>query len=339
MKKILIDGSFFGKPVTGVQRFCRKTLQELSQIPDLKIYVAVAEDIDTQRFPMQNVEFVRKGKKNNKFWQLITLGRIAKKMKLPVLGMANFTPLFKKDFLVLHDVTFLDKEGKNRFLWSLAYRIFVGFRIRRHKKIFTVSEFSKSRILHHYKKLKNEQVVVVGNGGGGLKGTEEAKPELKHLDDFFLSVGSSSANKNFEYVIHLAEQNPAKNFIVTGKIYTDYTEIAKRLPNVQFTGYLSDEELHYLYSHCNGFILPSLYEGFGLPPLEALSCGCRKIIVSDIPVFREVYGNVANFFDPYDYAHTVSLENLKSAGEAETEQVLRKYSWENTARIIYENLE
>ncbi len=104
-----------------------------------------------------------------------------------------------------------------------------------------------------------------------------------------------------------------------------------------FTGYVDDGQLAYLYRHCEGFILPSLYEGFGIPPLEALACGCRTLLLSDIPVFREVYGNVANFCDPYDSA-SVSLSDLKSAGEAETVALLRKFSWKNTADLIFRNL-
>ena len=339
MKRILVDGSFIGKRVTGVQRFNWEVLKELSAIPDLKIYVAVAKDVQLDNFKIGNVEIIREGKKNNKYWQLFTLKKISKKLKTPVLGMSNFTPLFKRDYVVLHDVTYLDKQGKNRFFWSLVYKILVGFRFHKHKKVFTVSQFSKNRMLFHYKKLKEEQVVVVGNGGGHWQDVGIEKPELKNIENYFLSVGSTTNNKNFDYIISLAEHNKDKNFIVVGRIDGEYGERTKNVSNIEFTGYISNENLHYLYKNCNGLILPSFYEGFGLPPLEALNCGCRCIAVSDIEVFKEVYGKVANFFDPYDYENTVNLDELKKATEEDAVATMDKYCWKNVARIIYDNLE
>ncbi len=339
MKTIVVDGSFIGKRVTGVQRFNWEVLRELAKFEDLKIYVAVAEDVNVGSLDIPRVEVVKRGKKNNKKWQLFTLKKIADKLKAPVLGMSNFSPLFKKSYVVLHDVTFLDKQGKSNRLWSLAYRILVSFGISKHKKVFTVSEFSKSRILYHYKKLKEEQVVVVGNGGGHWLCVGDEKPDIDLEDGYFLSVGSTTNNKNFDYVISLAKHNPDKKFIVVGRLDGEYTKKTEELHNIIFTGYISNENLHYLYNHCNGFILPSFYEGFGLPPLEALNCGCRILAVSDIPVFKEVYGPVANFFDPYDYENTVDLDSLNRATEEQAREVMEKYSWANVAKTIYENLE
>lgn len=339
MKRIIVDGSFIGKNITGVQRFNWETLKELVKIPELKVYVAVPEDVNLDKFNIENVEIIRKGKKNNKFWQLFTLKKIANKIDAPLLCMSNYSPFFRKDYIVLHDVTYLDKEGKNKLFWSLCLRFLIGFRISKHKKIFTVSEFSRKRILHHYPKIKPEQVVVVGNGGGHWQHIGVEKPDLKNIEDYYLSVGSTTNNKNFNYIIRLAEQNKDKNFIVVGRIDGDYQERTKNMPNIEYTGYISNENLHYLYKHCKGFILPSFYEGFGLPPLEALNCGCCCIALSDIEVFREVYGTVANFFDPYDYDNTINLDLLKTADEDSVQELINKISWKNCAKIIFENLE
>lgn len=337
MKRIVVDGSFIGKRITGVQRFNWETLKELSKISDLKIYVAVPKDISLENFNIPNVEVVKRGRKNNKFWQLFTLKKIAKRLRAPLLCMSNYSPFYKKDYVVLHDVTYLDKEGKNKKFWSFCLRFLIGFRIAKHIKIFTVSEFSRKRILYHYPKIKPEQVVVVGNGGGHWQDVNDEKP-ADLPDDYFLSVGSTTNNKNFDYIISLAEHNPDKNFIVVGRIDGAYGERTKNIGNIEFAGYVGNENLHYLYRHCRGFILPSFYEGFGLPPLEALNCGCRRLALSDIEVFKEIYGGVANFFDPYDYENPVNLDALKTASEESVRELTDRISWKNCAKIIYDNI-
>lgn len=334
--KIIIDGSFVSKKITGVQRFNWEVLRCLSKVNDLEIILAVSKDTDTSSIQYPNVIVVKFGKKNNKFWQFIQLGKYAKKMKLPVLGMSNFTPLFKKDYVVLHDVTYLDKEGLNNKWWAFKYKIFVGYHLHKHKKIFTVSEFSKQRILAHYKKIKADQIIVVGSGGEQWADVLALKPKfIAENEPYYLSVGSATNNKNFPYVIKLAEHNPNLKFLVVGRMNAD---ISNQLENLSFTGYVSNEELVYLYRHCNGFILPSFYEGFGLPPLEALFCGCRNLILSDIPVFKEIYGTIANFFDPRDYVNTFDFTTLKEPSLEKINEILKKYTWENVALKIYDEL-
>lgn len=67
---------------------------------------------------------------------------------------------------------------------------------------------------------------------------------------------------------------------------------------IHFTGFVSNEELKNYYHYADLFAFPSLYEGFGLPPLEAMSAGCRNIAVSDIPVLHEIYGDHVSYFEP-----------------------------------------
>lgn len=342
MKKVIVDGSYLGKRTTGIQRFNREVVKELVK-RGVEVTIAVPKDIKLSAGDIPDgAEVLVKGKKNNKFWQLFTLAKIAKSAKKSgahLICMSNFSPLFKKDYLVLHDVTFLDKEGKNRRLWAFAHRVLIGWKIAKHKKIFTVSEFSKSRILAHYKKIKPENVVVVGSGGDHWLQVPTADFSAEFgVEPFWLSVGSTTENKNFGYVLDLARKNPAKRFIIVGRIDGDYGQKAADIPNVTLTGYLPAEKIKYLYSACECFILPSFYEGFGLPPLEALCCGCRRLALSDIEVFREIYGQAATFFDPYDRERLVDLDNIPKAEEEAAQAVMQKYNWGRAAEIIADNL-
>lgn len=335
MQKILIDGSFVDKKVTGVQRFCWEVFSELYKQAKDYIAIAIPKSVDVNLLKDYDCEIIQYGNKNNKIWQFFTLGKIAKRYKYNLLCMSNLDPLFKKDYLVLHDVTFLEKEGNNNKLWALKYKIFVSLNIYKHKKIFTVSNFSKSRILNYYPKLKEEDVIVCGNGYSQLSNEQST---LKYKD-FFLSVGSSSNNKNFKYILELAKANPNSQFIITGKIYGDFFEQANKIKNLKMLGYVSNTDLKYLYKNCNAFILPSTYEGYGLPPLEAVSCGCKKLFLSNIPPFKEIYGDVATFFEPLEYDKLVNLESGFKISEENAKILLSKNNWTRTAKIILEGVD
>ena len=332
---IVIDGSFVAKKVTGVQRFNWEVMKRLVKDTTVNWYIAVSKDTDiTKLKDIPNIKIIQKGKKNNKYWQFFTLARIARKLHARVLCMSNFTPLFKKDYIVLHDVTFLDKEGHNRKLWSLMYKFFVGFRFNKHRQVFTVSNFSKSRIKFHYKKYPLDNITVVGSGGDHWDGIVEKKPDVLKSEHYFLSVGSTTPNKNFKYVVELAKKNTDKDFYVVGRIDDNIKEFVGNLPNVIFTGYVTNEELAYLYSHTDGFILPSTYEGFGLPPLEAVFCGCEYLLLSNIDVFKETYQSAANYFDPNDYINQIDLNNLVKVSDEEKKRLIETFNWTNVSNKI-----
>ena len=105
--------------------------------------------------------------------------------------------------------------------------------------------------------------------------------------------------------------------------------------NVIFTGYISDEQIKTLMRNCKAFIYPSLYDGFGLPPLEALSQGAQ-VICSNAACLTEVYGNSVHYIDPYDA--DVDLNSLLDKYVDTPEAVLNKYSWEKSARELYDLL-
>lgn len=99
---------------------------------------------------------------------------------------------------------------------------------------------------------------------------------------------------------------------------------------------MNDDELKYLYRNAWGFIFPSIYEGFGIPPLEAIVMGVKHIAVSDIPIFREIYMEGVSYFDPYD----IGTFDLSDMGRHEmTDEVrdayIKKYNWHDGAERIY----
>ena len=114
-------------------------------------------------------------------------------------------------------------------------------------------------------------------------------------------------------------------------------EESEKIENLNFTGYITDNELVALYKKCKGFIFPSLYEGFGLPPLEALTIGCKNVLLSDIPVFKEIYENTVSYVNTN--REILKMNGLMKQCEGNVlKKLLDKYSWKGIATTIIENL-
>lgn len=344
--ELLIDGLYLLEPATGVQRFAVEVLERLSRYEDLKLTIVlpIGSEIKNKLPSNGNVDIVYYGKKideNARFWELLTLGKYAKKRKLPLLCMANISPRYKNSYVVIHDLRVKEKEIKQKTLFRLEMSLLTRYFIYCCKKVVTVSNFSKDRMLHFYPKLKriNKEPLVACNGYEHVYDIKEEA--VDGVDgDFYFTVGSLYKYKNFKYVVELAMKNPNKQFVIAGGVVEKLSqnEIEKeRLSNCKFVGYINDGQLKWLYSHCKGYILPSLYEGFGLPPLEALACGCKNIYLSEIEVFKEIYSGVATFFNPKDYVNTVKLDDCNIKQE-DIERVLNKYTWDNAADIIYKKI-
>ena len=107
-------------------------------------------------------------------------------------------------------------------------------------------------------------------------------------------------------------------------------------PNVLPAGYLRDTEIKTLMKHCEAFLFPSLYEGFGIPPLEAAAAGAPRLILSDIPVLREICGEAAYYIDPLSDGE--DLPRLLALPPLDYTALLSRCSWEKAAQGIKETL-
>lgn len=332
MKRFILDGRFMAQPFSGVQRFAFEVLKEFAAMPDVKVTVALPPDAAEPTVRSENIEYVKTGTHTGTRWEQTELVRFCKKRKLPLLCTGNAAPMRYRSFVVLHDVLWLDmKKYAPSRSWAVKSKWMIGSFIRRSPAVFTVSKFSAERIKHFYPRMKRDPIVVY-NGIGHTAQWRE-KPVEGLPEHFYLSVGSVLPHKNFEYVLELAKKNPSLSFVVAGKKHERYEKFLaeNRVENCFFTGYADDGQLAWLYRHCEGFLLPSLYEGFGIPPLEAVACGCRKIFLSDIPVFREVYGDSAIYFDPHGDEFPFGAPAMT---EAQASALLLNYSWKTAAQTI-----
>jgi glycosyltransferase involved in cell wall biosynthesis len=188
--------------------------------------------------------------------------------------------------------------------------------------IFTVSKFSKEEILKHTK-CNPDKIKVVYNGVDFSRFNNRYSSEISRtvLDKYkinfpyILFVGNvkphknlQSALKGFREFIENSSKFSKVKFVIVGKregFITGDLEVIYLLnqsfysSRVQFTGWVRDEDLPDLYQNAQAFIFPSVYEGFGFPPLEAMAAGC-PVISSDFACMPEIYGSAAHYFDPTD---------------------------------------
>ena len=339
---LIVNGRFICERMTGVQRTAWEILRAMSQIDNVNILVAVPKKaVDISALPhLDNVEYIPIGRFKKNMWEQVSLPRYCKKAGFPLLNMCNIAPSRYRSHVILHDIRCIDNKSYDSFKFRLYFKILLKSYIYKCKSIFTVSDYSKGRILANYPKLKEDNVNVICNGYEHI--LRDGESEIPNLpESFYLSVGSVMRHKNFDYIMRLAERNRDKNFVIVGNRDVSYEEYLNehKIDNCIFTGHLSNEQLVFLYKKCKGFILPSLYEGFGIPPLEAIALGCRNIYLSDIPVFREIYDGCAKFFDPNNYENPIDLDDdIGDFDETAFEKLLEKYTWTNSAKTILSNI-
>ncbi len=216
-------------------------------------------------------------------------------------------------YSTIHDVVFLDVEGLVSTIGKMVRKFYYKRAIKLSEKIFTVSHFSKDRILHHFSTLKDIMVAYNGVPKTIINYTER-NIEKK---DYFLFVGNIKRHKGLHTLVKAYKNAKGKGLssklLIVGsneKFRTSDSELTSLINNIQeieFTGWVTDKKLLQLISEAKALIQPSLYEGFGLPPLEALYLG-TDVILSDIQVFKELYGDL-----PVTFFQVGNIDDLANA--------------------------
>jgi glycosyltransferase involved in cell wall biosynthesis len=204
--------------------------------------------------------------------------------------------------------------------------------------IVTVSGFSKKEILMNYN-VKKAKICVAGNGWQHYntvdidEGIFAEEPRIKK-GGYYYYLASLAPNKNLWWILENAKKHPDNIYVLSGKPLGDRSGVDS-LPNVICTGYVSDARAKALMKHCKAFLFPSTYEGFGIPPMEALSMGA-KAVVGDIESLREIYGESVYYIDCKN--PDTDIDELIKGECAPASEVLSRFSWESTAAKIAEIL-
>lgn len=334
-KKYAIDGLFLTQRITGIQRVAFELVKALDKIVDKNDIVIIAPDTELADIELTNISIVKYGKVKGIAWQQFCYAYYLWKNDLHALCLTNILPLFyRHGMIMLHDVSYKANphffSSKRDCLSAIWHRINYYLAAKSTMTILTVSNFSKSEIKKYYS-VSDNRIHVIYNAWqhmDSVRVSEEVfkkNPEIKK-GNYFFSMATMAPNKNFKWIFNSAKNNPDKIFVIAGggKLSVE------GLNNLIVLGYVTDEDAKALMGNCKAFIFPTFYEGFGLPPMEAIASGAPKIIVSDTPCMREMYGDYACYLDPCNYLSWIVRDSVKCPRE-----LLNQYSWSESARLLH----
>ncbi len=367
--RIGINSRFLAAKRTGVQRAAYNLIRALVATDRANEYVLFtpADQVSNPDWKYPNVTVVpsriREGESfRNHFWEQFTLPRLARRHQVDILhSPANLAPLFYrgKSIVHIHDLTVIVNPKWFSFSFRTLYNLVIPRIAQRADKIITNSNNSRNDLLQ-FCDLAAEKVSQFYWAVDELftqKHDPKAPTQLDpKLDDYILYVGSLEPRKNIGTLLEAYELMRTKNpelktkLVLIGGESPLFAEVrlkAKRFTgDVLFKGFVTDSLLREYYRSARLFVYPSLYEGFGIPPLEAMASGVPVVttLTSSIP---EVVGDAALMVSPYDVTqlaetmHRVLSDPKIAAGLVKRgrEQV-KKFNWHrvvrNTLAIYYE---
>ncbi|MBN2143941.1 MAG: glycosyltransferase family 4 protein [Candidatus Aureabacteria bacterium] len=368
--KILIDAQSIVENRTGVGRYTLNLLLAMAQLKNPHEYIPVYFNFRRrfkEQFLWEKYSSIRPceircvpGFVMHRLWRyfsFLPLDYFSGRADVVLFPNYTIEPLSSgKTVMTVHDLCFL------RFPDTLMPK-----NLRRLKRAFekslsssdavlTVSEFSRSEFFHYYPSYQ-KPVVVTPNGIDEFLGfipdeEQQKRVKLTHSlpEDFLLYVGAVEPRKNLILLLKafsiLRKKYPDLKLVMAGTkgwLSGEFHETVHQLDLkewILFPGFISDEDLKLIYSLAKLFVFPSIYEGFGLPPLEAMACGA-PVLASSIPVHREILGNAACFCSPdaspHEWAETIS--RIISSTETVSDMVQKgrttaaAFTWKKTAEL------
>lgn len=297
---IYINARFLTQRKTGVQQYALVLCRELvKHIPDV-CFLTPNTNLVEEKW-MQEFNILKIGKRNGHLWEQIELPRYLRSVGNPLLiCFTGLSPVFYKNcFFTIHDMSLYAFPKWFRLLYRIVYKTNYAIQAKFSRGIFTVSEFSKGEI-EKYLSVDADKITVLRNSVDTSTSQETGNASVSHRTKEILLVGTLEPRKNIEFVVNaflMANINDYKLIVVGGGGSAFSKVTYSQHENIVFSGYLSDEELLRKYKEASVFVYPSLYEGFGLPPLEAMQHGC-PVMASNRASLPEVCGNAALYFDP-----------------------------------------
>ncbi len=347
MKKILIDGRLLSDKPTGISRYTKEVIKAL---------------ID--HYNRENVfVLVDKGYTNNHDYNIITtklkpynpfhfllFSFFVNRLDFPIYYSPFYSGLYfkdkKKQVTTVHDLMYLritnyfSGSKIRNSIYTVLFNFIVKSSIRSSNLVVSVSKTTKDDLLKYFK----TDSVVIGEGINYLDEnpslTSDIFDQLRiRKEKYFLYVGNFRKQKNIPFLIEaFIRSNTSFQLVLVG----DNKFESHENKNIIYPGVLEDHEIQTLYRNCLAFVMPSLYEGFGLPILEAYNAGAR-ILSSNQGSLAEFQNLGIHYFSPFDQDELVlllqNIENFKKPSELEISRARKAYSWKNQTDKIIDSIE
>jgi glycosyltransferase involved in cell wall biosynthesis len=350
---VIVNARFLTQPLSGVQRHCLEISKQLQTqfAPQELLFVAPPTVRHAKEAEALNVTLIPG--QTGHVWEQVTLPTWLAKQRFkgrlpPLLNMGNTMPFtYTNGLLTIHDVSFLNRAWVS-WKFSMFYRLLLPRLAKKAQKLVTVSQFSRQE-LAPFLSVPEESISVIYNGVSPnlaqLAKTGQLPNEVTQSGKpYILAVSSLDPRKNFPRLIEAFKQlnHPDLMLYIAGgreAIYNNQhlSQLLKEAPNIALLGRVSDETLAVLYRHAKLFVFPSLYEGFGLPPLEAMSCGCPTLVSrnSSLP---EICGEASAYIeDPTNVSELADAiaavledEPLRQTLIHKGFQQAEKFTWEHS---------
>jgi glycosyltransferase involved in cell wall biosynthesis len=361
--RVMIDATSLARTITGIENYTlnlTKNMLEMSSNGEFHILVRGKIPLELKKY--KHAHFYVSKFASQLLTEQIWIPFMYHKLKPDIIHFPAFppSPLIRKNMIfTVHDATMWKFKDTLSLKNKLYMKPLSEIGLRRAKKILTVSNSSENEIGDVFPRIKNKIYNTGISVSDEIKQTdisllkqEEIKEIYKLPDKYFLTVGSLEPRKNLlfliesfvEYVKRVEQPN---KLIITGRAAWGSKEIHERVKqaNIQeyivFTGYVPDDDLTVLYSLADYFVFPSIYEGFGLPVLEAMKHG-TPVITSNSSSIPEVAGEAGIYFSPYDKDELIEIllntHSNKEIRKIHSELAIKrseKFSWGNVAKKIY----
>lgn len=357
---VWINARFLSRPVSGVERVAREMITAL--VPRLDehgvwrasdslslAFQLIAPRDGAAESPWPQIRLHRAGAGSGHWWEQTSLPLATRGGWLA--SLCNTGPLFKRQQVIfLHDAQTFAIPRNFNWKFRLWYRLLFFLAGRNAAAVMTNSSFSRDELVRHVgldparitpRWLGVEHVTRVPADMGVF--SRHALPD----GPFVLAVSSVNPNKNFASVVRALEilGPDAPPCVIAGQRYERvFGRSSLDMRRVTHVGHVSDSELYALYSRASCLLFPSFYEGFGLPPVEAMALGC-PVIVSKASVLPEICGDAALYCDPADPATLASairrlLAEPDTRGDlaARGRERARRFSWSESAEGLLETL-
>lgn len=311
--KIYIDGLFY--KCAGIGRYYEVMLKELST-RGIKIITSVPNKYKKQFVDNfgsnENIDvvFVDYDKFSSKAF--VSHSTILKKIEnevdiffFPHINLPIYIP--KNTVVTIHDLIPFTEFWERNFIKKQLFRFYLNRAVKHSVKLICISQTVQNDLINMYPSTKEKSEVIYNFLDKKFLFCENYEQLIS--DRYILFVGNRKKHKNIEGLIkafNIIKDKIEHKLVIAGAKDKESDEIDILIKDlnlkdniIEFTS-PTDEELLSLYSNADLFVFPSFFEGFGYPPLEAVSCG-TPAIVSDIPILKEIFENSAIFFNPYNY--------------------------------------